>query len=345
MNHFVFLFVLSSTLLIGCSDNNKTKIPKVADNIKKENEFVPIFLSLNPNMDDSQFYEKIIDEVKLGNLSNEKKFILPVKKNPIFNYDSTQTIDLDLSVLKKNIIKSIRLYGKYEYEVNWKNLNQDNAHKYIDNNKLMINEIIKYYEKKYVKIPYIFIPKKTIETMNLINGQTQIIVNEPGNSDKGFRDYGLYEKKYVFFKDSVKTIIIGYTIIGKDYDFVSLNFFDEYEYQNLRKEHLKLKEKNKKTKELSIDEFLKKDLSDDERRLLFLNHQMDLFIDQHNLSKNNYGFKITIDYIENNDFEQLQNKMKQDSVDFFNSRISEERKNEELKFIKNQKRKITINKI
>jgi hypothetical protein len=192
-------------LLLLCVSCNQAKEKSIP--IKSPKLLTPIFLGFTPLMDNSEFVSQLKIENKKGNLDNG---IFKLSLN-------NRSIDFEFSK-EQNSLKLI-LYNNTETFHEGEN--------YIKENKKIINYIISIYSKKYNK------PNDAYKN-ELKNFMSELY---------GYRKDYTFDDDYKVFRDSLRTVMIHYSLIQSD-GYISketgFEAYDESDPKNVKVKHSSL---------------------------------------------------------------------------------------------------------
>jgi len=191
------LVILIILVFFNCTNVKKNNIPtpelqKLEKQLKAKSKYQPIFLNLSPKMSDFQF------EQELKKSSQNKKITIPINN---YNFEFSIIKSSNRVILEYNDIKTLIFTNKYG----------ENAEKnYLDFIKKdpfeedLIKSFINLFKNKYsIEIKQLPISKN--QHGEYYNNQIQPY------SERDLYDYGFKEENYLIFKDSIKTVLIGYT--------------------------------------------------------------------------------------------------------------------------------------
>jgi hypothetical protein len=181
MLHKYSLFLLSF-LCFNCknTENDIITYDSLESKTKelKEDETKPIFLGLSPKMKNDVFLEEIEKLNNNGKLENGN-FILPLNnKNLEFKLQKTN-----------NSIKLVCTHFKSKYR---EYLCYQESDKYLNEFNNKAQNLIDLFKKKYKSNP----------------------IKIPNDFKQPLYKYDLRKDNYLLFKDTVKSVLIGYSIIG-----------------------------------------------------------------------------------------------------------------------------------
>ena len=294
-------------------DNSNSKKLEIG----KQIEYQPIFMNLNPKMNDFQF------EQKLKSSLPDKKFILPIKE---YSFEFNLKKVSNKIVLEYNDIETLvfmpNLGGNPEKRY-LKFLEKDKTEEYLVNNfiKLFNNK----YSKKITELPIL---KNQLGEYSNIYSSTW--------SDLSFLKYGFREENYLIFQDSIKTIIIGYTNADnpRKIDEKNLNLLTHsIKKQKLTSTDRKLIE-SKESDELFWNSL--KELND------FSTYQKALKLYKLGREiKKEKGLSLEINYMNNSDFEFIKKNIQTNYIRFNQNRMEKD----SLQKIKENKGRKNINEI
>lgn len=294
-------------------DNSNSKKLEIG----KQIEYQPIFMNLNPKMNDFQF------EQKLKSSLPDKKFILPIKE---YSFEFNLKKVSNKIVLEYNDIETLvfmpNLGGNPEKRY-LKFLEKDKTEEYLVNNfiKLFNNK----YSKKITELPIL---KNQLGEYSNIYSSTW--------SDLSFLKYGFREENYLIFQDSIKTIIIGYTNADnpRKIDEKNLNLLTHsIKKQKLTSTDRKLIE-SKESDELFWNSL--KELND------FSTYQKALKLYKLGKEiKKEKGLSLEINYMNNSDFEFIKKNIQTNYIRFNQNRMEKD----SLQKIKENKGRKNINEI
>tara|TARA_R110001606_G_scaffold398227_1_gene576760 strand:+ start:793 stop:1737 length:945 start_codon:yes stop_codon:yes gene_type:complete len=314
MKQTIYILIIFSFL--SCNkrkDNSNSKKLEIG----KQIEYQPIFMNLNPKMNDFQF------EQKLKSSLPDKKFILPIKE---YSFEFNLKKVSNKIVLEYNDIETLvfmpNLGGNPEKRY-LKFLEKDKTEEYLVNNfiKLFNNK----YSKKITELPIL---KNQLGEYSNIYSSTW--------SDLSFLKYGFREENYLIFQDSIKTIIIGYTNADnpRKIDEKNLNLLTHsIKKQKLTSTDRKLIE-SKESDELFWNSL--KELND------FSTYQKALKLYKLGREiKKEKGLSLEINYMNNSDFEFIKKNIQTNYIRFNQNRMEKD----SLQKIKENKGRKNINEI
>lgn len=314
MKQTIYILIIFSFL--SCNkrkDNSNSKKLEIG----KQIEYQPIFMNLNPKMNDFQF------EQKLKSSLPDKKFILPIKE---YSFEFNLKKVSNKIVLEYNDIETLvfmpNLGGNPEKRY-LKFLEKDKTEEYLVNNfiKLFNNK----YSKKITELPIL---KNQLGEYSNIYSSTW--------SDLSFLKYGFREENYLIFQDSIKTIIIGYTNADnpRKIDEKNLNLLTHsIKKQKLTSTDRKLIE-SKESDELFWNSL--KELND------FSTYQKALKLYKLGKEiKKEKGLSLEINYMNNSDFEFIKKNIQTNYIRFNQNRMEKD----SLQKIKENKGRKNINEI
>lgn len=191
--HFAFLLIFA---LLSCGEGKKIDIQSTdlrdsIPQIELEIDSQPIFLNLNPEMNDVKF------EKNLKNSAPNRTFSIPINKYTFaFNISkSSKRI-----ILKYDEVKILKFLPKKGENAETRYLN------FIKKDPVeedIINEFIDLFRKKY---------SNEIKELPIIKNQRGEYYNQPmGRDIRTLSYYGFIEENYLIFQDSLRTVIIGYS--------------------------------------------------------------------------------------------------------------------------------------
>tara|TARA_R110002050_G_scaffold273016_1_gene416859 strand:- start:3438 stop:4382 length:945 start_codon:yes stop_codon:yes gene_type:complete len=314
MKQTIYILIIFSFL--SCNKRKDNSNSKKLE-IKKQIEYQPIFLNLNPKMNDFQF------EQNLKSSLPDKKFILPIRE---YNFEFN---------LKKESNKIVLEYNDIETLVFMPNLGGNPEKRYLNflkkdkTEENLVNNFIKLFNNKY--------SKKITELPILKNQLGEYCnINSSNWSDLSLLKYGFREENYLIFQDSIKTIIIGYTNADnpRKIDRKNLNLLiPSITKTKLASADRKLIE-SKATEELfwnSLKEL--NDVSTYQKALKQIKLGREI--------KKEKGLSLEINYMNNSDFEFIKKKIQTN----YESYIQNKKEKDSLQKIKENKGKKNINKI
>lgn len=269
MKKILFVLIIVS---FSCNNTENSK------NIKNEMKPTPIFLSLSPEMELEDFDNELSKLNDSGVLTNNR-FLLKL--------NSKNLIDFSVSKGYNNISLNYKRLNTY-YDLDY-----NSSKKILDELKNIKEEIIMTYESKYQKINNTSLPLLTIPRNGEIfnNYSSREIVN--GVEKKSLSDYGFEKQYYNFFQDSIKTIAIGYNLIG------TITYSTE-ELKKMANEKPERKSSNPlKNALFDTQSFAERELNSLERN----NNQ-------------EYGLDIEIKYFTDSEFKILSKRIINDSIKF-----------------------------
>ncbi len=201
---------------------------------QNDKEFKAIFIGLSPKMTDEVFLNEIEKLNSNGKLENSK-FVL---------YVNNETLYFEIQKLSNSIrLNYSDIQSKYI-----PNLSYEKSDKYLNEINIKKDNLIKIFQSKYKS--------------NIIEIPTDL------NLDK----YGLEMEKYLLFRDTDKSVLLGYTVLGSRVPSPS----EREEYYN------KLVEENPDDPLAAVGRFVKSDIE---------------YVD--------FGLEIEINYYHNEDLNSL----------------------------------------
>lgn len=279
---------------MSCVNDKKNDIPNSNLNnskyqIQSEIEYEPIFLNLNPSMSDISF------ERKLKSSATNRKFILPINKN-YFEFDIKKYSNR--IILENNQVKTLQFPDKF---------GENAESRYLDFIKkdpleeVLIDDFVKIFNNKY--------SIKLKELPLLKNKRGEYFNNQSLPwAERTLRHYDFNEENYLIFQDSIKTVLIGYTLL--DYP----RTLDRKALESITFKVRNTKYSHQESKDLAfINKILKEPekLTPYQRALKRTN-----FEDQITIKK---GFSLEINYINNSDFELLKKRIDNANKEFNNN--------------------------
>lgn len=244
----LFFSLLSCEKIISKKTNDNISVKTIEKKVNSQN-IVPIFIGLSPNMSDEVFDEKIKKLNEDGKLV-DGEFVITVKNK---NYP--------FQVLKTN--NSIRLKYSTQETKAFENVSYAISENYLSIYKNKKNDIIEIFDLKY--------------KLNKTQIPTNIYLPI----------YHLEKENYKLYKDQLKSILVGYTMIGGIYPSL-----EEREIEKRKKE-----EKVSDDPLANIGDFIRSE-------------------------KSNYaqfGMEIEINYYENTEMERILKKMLDESSEVKNA--------------------------
>ncbi|WP_243471287.1 hypothetical protein [Winogradskyella sp. MH6] len=311
--------ILLMLIFFGCINSKENDIsnPK---NQKKEKQFEskieyqPIFLNLNPNMNNSRFNEELSQSLP------NKKFVLPIDK---YNFEFSVKKKSNKIVLEYNNIKTLVFTPKFGDDAENRYLKFIEKEP-IEKNAVIIKELITLFSNKY---------SKQLRELPLLKNQKGEYFNNLNGllSERSIQNYDFKKENYLIFQDSIKTVIVGYT--NAEYpEKLSGKALEKITYQ------IKTKEKEPLNPIISIEEVNQyfrefEKLSPYKQALKSTDFEDQIYREQ--------GLSLEINYMINSDFELLVKKMQKSNNDF-NSKLKEE---DRLRKLKLEKEKTNLNRI
>lgn len=288
---FAILLLFS---FLSCVNDKKRDIPNSNSQIESEIEYEPIFLNLSPSMTDINFEKKLKSSVPNG------KFLIPINK---YNFEFNIEKYSDRIILEYNQIKTLQFPDKF---------GKNAERRYSDfikkdpSEEILIDDFVKIFKKKY---------STQIKELPLLkNKRGEYFNNQPLPwAERTLRNYDFNQENYLIFQDSIKTVLVGYTIL--DYPRTLDNEALEAITFKVKKSNIKSSyeesDKSIDLYKLLIDEIKEQEKLTPYQRAL----QKTSFENPITIKK---GFSLEINYIHNSDFAILKKRIDNANQEFNN---------------------------
>jgi len=280
----IFILLLSFSF-INCitSDSKRKDTPKNTNNIGSvKNKVIPIFNGLSPKMSYKEFKE-VIQSKPLNDPIRNDEFTIPINDDYLTFKISKEKEKIILNY--SNVIK----YHKIDFP-------PERLEKYLNEDNLLINKLLKIYKKKYPINVAFELPFKKSE-IDIYMKDDYLYDN--GTKKVSLLDYGYNKDNYKFFRDSIKTVMVGFNII---------NYRIPISYDELKKSFQESTLSNTINRPFKIN--YDSNHNDSEQ----LNHEIKI------------GVEIEIQYYHNSDFDIIKEKINQDFRKFKNLKNTSDRK-------------------
>ncbi|QTY27072.1 hypothetical protein [Flavobacterium sp. CS20] len=280
----VFFFIL--LLSFSCSDSKKNEL------------YSPIFLNLSPKM----------DSLKFISTKNENKNLIDGK----FYISLENSKKVGFKLLKKK--DRITLEYNDVMNISIEDLNKTQSEYLVEKNNNFVNQIIEIYKSKY--------------------GEPLIIMPNQKQRHKGFyfpktyKSYGIISLKeydfdkysYMIFRDTLKSILIGYNEYGKI-------VLSEKEIKKLKKTPIKKSKNDNNLFKIVQDNFYETERKD--------------LINSRDEPNQDFGIELEINYMHNEELDTIIKEIKQYKNKFEENRNKlDSLYNKEDEIIKNNKSNI-----
>lgn len=265
------ILLILIVLLLSCNNKESTK-----ENVNNK-QTIPIFLSLSPEMDEIEFKNELVKLNESQELNNNR-FEIKIKN---------KIIDFSVSKGHNDIALNYNQSNTY-YDLDYKS-----SKEILEKLKNIKNDIIQIYDSKYKQINNTPLPLSTFPINGEIFNNFSNYESVDGVEMKNLSDYGFEKQYYNFFKDSIKTIAIGYNLIG------------EVAYSTEE-----LKEMANKKSERKSSNALKNALKDTQR---YAERELN-GLDRNSTQK--YSLELEIRYFSNSEFNKLSKQIINDSIRF-----------------------------
>src|SRR5690606_22984872 len=291
---FAILLMFS---FLSCVNDKKNDIPNSNLNnsnyqIESEIEYEPIFLNLSPAMSDINFEKKLKSSAPNG------KFLLPINK---YNFEFNIKKSSNRIILEYNQIKTLQFPDKF---------GKNAESRYLDFIKkdpfeeVLIDDFVKIFKNKY---------STQIKGLPLLkNKRGEYFNNQPlPYAKRTLRNYDFNQENYLIFQDSIKTILVGYTIL--DYPRTADNEALESITFTVKKSNIK-SSYEESAESIDLYKLLKDEIKEQEKLTPYQRAlQRTSFEDQITIKK---GFSLEINYINNSDFELLKKRIDNANKEF-----------------------------
>jgi len=240
-------------------------------------------------------------EKKLKSSAPNGKFLLPINK---YNFEFNIKKSSNRIILEYNQIKTLQFPDKF---------GKNAESRYLDFIKkdpfeeVLIDDFVKIFKNKY---------STQIKGLPLLkNKRGEYFNNQPlPYAERTLRNYDFNQENYLIFQDSIKTILVGYTIL--DYPRTADNEALDSITFKVKKSNIK-SSYEESAESIDLYKLLKDEIKEQEKLTPYQRAlQRTSFEDQITIKK---GFSLEINYINNSDFELLKKRIDNANKEFNNN--------------------------